>query len=186
MGLGLRYSPLEWSGEKLKYNGKEISLNSMACASGFKGVGTLYKSSVVKQNEIIKTEIMIDLTGAASSTTDLDIIGTLGVSHIGQVTTAINGVILYGQMRCLETPAGGADDIDLYAATEGTGAFDGGVAALVETALITKGGAWAGAVTPVIFAAPVVADKYLYLTCGEAGTAASYTAGRFLLELWGY
>jgi len=25
----------------------------------------------------------------------------------------------------------------------------------------------------------------MYLTCGAAGTAAAYTAGQFLIELWG-
>lgn len=185
--MNLRYSPLEWNSadDELQYDGITLKYNQMTAGVGFAGVGTLYKTSVVKHGDIIKTEILIDLTGAASSTTDLDIIGTLGVSHIGQITTAINGTIMYGQMTCLETPAGGADDIDLYAATEGTGAFDGGIASLVETALITKGGAWAGAVTPVIIGAPVVANKYLYLTGGEAGTAATYTGGRFLIELWG-
>jgi hypothetical protein len=30
------------------------------------------------------------------------------------------------------------------------------------------------------------ANDYLYLTGGAAGTAAAYTAGKFLLELFGY
>lgn len=30
------------------------------------------------------------------------------------------------------------------------------------------------------------ADKYLYLTGGEGGTAGTYTAGKFLIELYGY
>jgi hypothetical protein len=32
----------------------------------------------------------------------------------------------------------------------------------------------------------VLADQYLYLTGGEAGTAAAYTAGKFLIEIEGY
>jgi hypothetical protein len=31
-----------------------------------------------------------------------------------------------------------------------------------------------------------VADQYLYLTCGAAGTVGTYSAGKFLLELFGY
>jgi len=160
--------------------------DSMVPAAGFiSGTGTLFESSVVQQGGIIKTTILMDITGAQSSTTDLDIIGDTGVSYIGQVTAAKNGTLLYGQMTCLETPAGGVTDIDLYSATEATGAFDGGVAALTETALLTKGGAWSGAVTPTIMTALPAADEYLYLTGGAAGTASAYTGGRFLIEFWG-
>jgi len=156
----------------------------MAPGAGFAGTGTLYKASVIKHGDVIKTEIIIDLTGAASSTTDLDIIGTSGVSHIGQFTALKNGTCMGGKMTCLEVPTGGVVDIDLYAATEGTGAFDGGIGALVETALVTAGGNWTlGLSKPLL--ADVAANKYLYLTGGAAGTAAAYTAGRFLIEIWG-
>jgi len=156
----------------------------MTPGAGFAGTGTVYKASVVKHGDVVKTTIIIDLTGAASSTTDLDIIGTSGVSHIGQVTAVVNGTYLGGFMTCLEAPTGGVTDIDLYAATEGTGAFDGGIAALAETAIVTAGGAWTLGLTKP-FLVDVAANKYLYLTGGAAGTAATYTAGRFLLEFWG-
>lgn len=160
--------------------------DSMTPAAGFvSGTGTIQKSSVVKHGGIIKTEILIDLTGAQSSTTDLDIIGDTGVAYIGQVTAAKNGTLMYGQVTCLETPAGGVTDIDLYSATEATGAFDAGIATLAETALLTKGGAWSASVTPTIMSALPAANEYLYLTGGAAGTAAAYTAGRFLIEFWG-
>lgn len=150
------------------------------------GTGTIYKTSVEKLGGIIKTSIYIDLTGLASSTTDLDIIGVgASAAHIGRITAAQNGTIEAIRMTCLELPAGGADDIDLYAATEGTGVFDGGIAALTETALITAGGAWANGTVKGSVAVPA-ADQYLYLTGGEAGTAATYTAGKFLIELFGY
>lgn len=162
----------------------DLSAQVMTAGAGFAGTGTVYKVSVVRHGDIVKTELLIDLTGAASSTTDLDIIGTSGVSHIGQITAALNGTCLGGKMTCLEVPAGGIADIDLYAATEGTGAFDGGIGALVETAIVTAGGSWTlGLSKP--FIADVAANKYLYLTGGAAGTAATYTAGRFLIELWG-
>lgn len=168
------------------YYDASFTLTTGAGAGITGGTGTVYKSSVSKRGGIIVTRIMIDLTGLASSTTDLDIIGQgLSAAHIGQVTAAQNGTILWGTMKCLEVPAGGADDIDLYAATEGTGVFDGGIGALAETALVTAGGAWT-ALLEKAFAADVAADKYLYLTGGEAGTAATYTAGKFLIEMFGY
>ena len=163
---------------------KAIRGGSMAPAAGFLGTNTVYKSAVVRQGDFVKTSIYIDLTGAKSSTTDLDIIGNSGASHIGQITAAVNGTIVGGTMTCLEVPTTGADDVDLYAATEGTGAFDGGVAALAETALVTAGGAWTLGLTKAMSGLPD-ADQYLYLTCGEAGTVGTYGAGKFLIELIG-
>lgn len=165
------------------YVDKPVPAN-MAPGAGFSGTGTVYKTSVDKKGDFIFTTIFIDLTGAASSTTDLDIIGTSGVSHVGQILAAVNGTIQGGSIRCIEAPAGGVTDIDFYSATEGTGAFDGGIAALAETALITAGGAWTNGAMKGFIAVPA-ANEYLYFTGGAAGTANTYTAGKFLVEMWG-
>jgi len=150
------------------------------------GVGTVYKNSVVKTGGIIRTSYLIDLTGLSSSTTDLDIIGQgVSAAYIGQITAALNGTILTGRITCLEAPAGGVTDIDLYSATENTGVFDGLVTDLTETALLTSGGAWSAG-TFKSFSAWPAANEYLYLTGGAGGTAAAYTAGKFLIELEGY
>jgi len=146
-----------------------------------------YDSFVRREGAFIKTEILIDLTGAASVATDKDIIGDTGVCHFGQITTAINGAIVCGQVTCLEVPATGADDIDFYMASVGTGEYNADGSGLANAAsLITKGGAWAlsapGAATAMTD--PVTANYYLYLLSGEA-TAGTYTAGKFLIELWG-
>jgi hypothetical protein len=169
---------------------KMVAINDFATdadimepAAGFiSGTGTVYKSSVTKVGTMIITRIYIDLTGAQSVATDKDIIGDTGVAHIGQVTAAVNGNIMGGLMRCLEVPLVGADDIDLYSADEGTGEEDGGIAALAETALIVKGGAWA--IDGGTAFGPVVDNQYLYLVAGEAD-AGVYTAGKFLIELFG-
>jgi hypothetical protein len=160
--------------------------NTMAAGSGFAGAGTFYKSSVTRDGDMIKTTILIDLTDAKSSTDNLDIIGTHATNpaHIGRITDVLNGLILAGRMTCLELPAGGVTDIDLYSASEGTGAFDGGIAALAETALVTAGAAWANGTVKGLIATPVD-SAYLYLTGGAAGTPGTYTAGKFLIELWG-
>ena len=150
------------------------------------GTGTVFKSSVQRVGGIIKTSLLIDLTGLASSTTDLDIIGVgAGAAYLGQITAARNGTILTGRMTCLEVPAGGADDVDLYSATEATGVFDAGIGTLAETALVTAAGAWTLGLTKGLSAIHA-ANQYLYLCGGEAGTAATYTAGKFLIELEGY
>lgn len=164
-----------------------VSGDGMSAGAGItSGTGTVYRSTVTKQDGIIRTQIYVDLTGLASSTTDLDIIGVgASVAYIGQHTVATNGILYAGRMICLELPAGGAVDIDLYAATEGTGVFDAGIATLAETALLTKDGAWAARTVSSLTALPA-ANQYLYLTGGAAGTAATYTAGQFLIEFEGY
>lgn len=150
------------------------------------GVGTVYRSSITKTDGKIVTQIYIDLTGLASSTTDLDVIGVgASAAYLGQFTTAMNGLGASGRMSCIETPAGGVTDIDLYSATVATAKFDDGIAALTETAHITSGGAWAAGLQKN-FTLAVPANNYLYLTGGAAGTAATYTAGKFLIELDGY
>lgn len=168
-------------------SGGIIDYENMTPGAGITGgTGTVYKSGVMRIGDIIRTTILIDLTGLSSSTTDLDIIGTgTSAAYLGQITAAVNGTILTGKMTCLEAPTGGVTDIDLYSATEATGVFDGAIGDLAETALITSGGNWTLAATKALGAMPA-ADSYLYLTGGAGGTAAPYTAGKFLIELDGY
>jgi hypothetical protein len=163
------------------------TLASGAGAGITDGTGTIYKTSVQIIGGIYKTTIMLDLTGVASSTTDLDIIGTgTAAAYIAKLTAAENGgTILAISMQCLEAPAGGVTDIDLYSATEGTGKFDDAVTGLTETALITAGGAWTNGATKGATVVPA-STEYLYLTGGAAGTAATYTAGKFIITVYGY
>jgi hypothetical protein len=164
--------------------GRTLATGAGAGVTG--GVGAIYRNSVMTEGGIYLTRLMIDLTGLSSSTTDLDIIGQGVVpAHLGQLTAAQNGTILFGRMTCFEVPVGGVTDIDLYAATEATGVFDGAVGDLTETAIVTAGGAWTLGLQKYFTAVPA-ANKYLYLTGGAAGTAAAYTAGQFLIELFGY
>lgn len=151
------------------------------------GVGTVFKSGIEKIGDLFITRILLDLTGLASSTTDLDVIGVAGGGcHLGQITAAQNGTVYGIRMTCLEAPAGGVTDIDLYSADESTLAFDSAISAATgEVALITAGGAWTAATTRGNSDVPV-ANQYLYLTGGAGGTAATYTAGKFLIELFGY
>jgi hypothetical protein len=149
------------------------------------GVGTIFETSVTKVGGIITTRILLDLTGLSSATTDLDIIGVgTEVAHLGQITPAVNGTILAGTMKCLELPAT-LTDIDLYSAVEDTGVFEAGIATLDETALLTKGGAWAAMAEDDLTALPA-ANEFLYLVNGAADTADPFTAGKFLIELLGY
>lgn len=174
--------------------GGTLNLNSllMATEAGAgitAGTGTVYKSSVQRVGGIITTRILIDLTGLHSEATDLDIIGvdaSASVAHIGQITAAKNGTILAGIMRCLEVPAGGDPNLALYSATEGTGVEDGGIAALTETLLFDPAADWTIDMSRSLTGIPA-ANEYLYLVQGDGtGTDADYTAGKFLIELYGY
>jgi hypothetical protein len=91
-------------------------------------------------------------------------------------------------MTCLVAPTTGVTDIDLYSATEDSGAFDDGIGGLTEVIVITGGAAWTvNKVNTATPATDIPADgKFLYLTCGAAGTPETYDAGQFLIELWGY
>ena len=145
-----------------------LDANTMATEAGAGitgGTGTVYRSSVIREGGIIGVN------------------GTSNVCHIGQITAARNGTILAGRMTCFETPAGGDPDINVHSATEGTGVEDGAIADLTETLLVNSGDLSTG--TVVTFTGVPAADEFLYLTLG-ATTDADYTAGKLLIELFGY
>ena len=108
------------------------------------GSGTLFKGSILRMGDVIETTIVIDLTGLNSGDANLDIIGVAGTanSHLGQITAAGNGTLFAGSMQCVETPAGGEPDIDLYSATESTGTEEALVTGLTETALLATAVDW--------------------------------------------
>ena len=148
------------------------------------GTGTVYQAGVIKIGEVFHTTILIDLTGLASSGSG-DIIGkdSTANSHIGQITAAVNGTVLGGKLTCLEAPAGGDPDINLWYADEATGTEDAAVTGLTNQVQICDSGDLA--LNSVVSLATVAADKYLYMATGAA-TNADYTAGKLLIEFWGY
>ncbi len=150
------------------------------------GTGTVYLASVVQDGPEIKTTIFIDLTGLNSGGTDGDIIGKNSAAncHLGQWTTAVNGVYSRGQIYCAETPAGGEPDIDVYSATEATGTEDAAVGGLTETALLAAAADWTQGMKKDL-TGTLAADQYLYLVASGGVTDATYTAGQFVMQLWG-
>ena len=171
-------------------SGSKMSAEAVASA-GIEGTAAIYvtqverlKSDTDTNVNIVKTKIMIDLTGLRDGGTAGDIIGKDGdgVAYIGQVTTVNQGTVFGVTMTCLETPAGGGTDIDLYSATEGTGVNDTAIGDLTETQVINAGAASAGT---MVAGGDIAADQYLYLV-GQGTGHAAYTAGRFLIEITGY
>ena len=153
------------------------------------GTGTIYKSSVVKVGGIFETNIYIDLTGLSSNAAG-DIIGkdATANSHIGQITTAVNGTIVGGYMQCLETPTTGEPDIDLFYADEATGTEDAAISGLSnQVSVLAAAADWtiAANVNMRPLSAIVAADKYLYLVGGGGTTDGVYDAGKYLIKLYG-
>lgn len=154
-----------------------------AAGIGITGAAAYFNSSVTRFGNLIKTEILIDLTGLNSGGAADDIIGDdgTGVAHLGQITAAVNGTIIAGRLKCLETPATGDDDIDIYSATEATGVEDSAITDLTETQLCNSGDLTSSSEVALT---PPAANQYLYLVGGTGGSA-TYTAGILLLEFWG-
>ena len=145
------------------------------------GTGTVYKADVQKLGNIFHTRILIDLTGLASSGSG-DIIGKAATanSHIGQITAAINGTVLSGKITCMEAPAGGDPDINLWYADEATGTEDAAITGLTNQVQMCDSGDLALG-SMISIPTPPAADKYLYMVTGAA-TDANYTAGKILIE----
>ena len=166
----------------------DLNGNTMSAGTGITtGTGTVYAGAAVKVGGVYSTSILIDLTGLASSGSG-DIIGKAGTanSNIGQITAANNGTILAGQLNVYEAPAGGDPDIDLWYADEATGTEDAAITGLSNQVQVMNNGDLTAASIDYFTAGTVpAADKYLYLVTGAA-TNADYTAGRILLEMWGY
>ena len=166
----------------------DLNGNTMSAGTGITtGTGTVYAGSAVKVGGVYSTSILIDLTGLASSGSG-DIIGKAATanSHVGQITAANNGTILTGQWSVYETPAGGDPDIDFWYADEATGTEDAAITGLTnQTQLMNNGDLTAASIDYFTAGAVPAADKYLYLVTGAA-TDGNYSAGRLLIEMWGY
>ena len=166
----------------------DLNGNTMSAGTGITtGTGTVYAGAAVKVGGVYSTSILIDLTGLASSGSG-DIIGKAATanSHVGQITAANNGTILTGQWSVYETPAGGDPDIDFWYADEATGTEDAAITGLTnQTQLMNNGDLTVASIDYFTAGAVPAADKYLYLVTGAA-TDGNYSAGRLLIEMWGY
>ncbi len=177
------------------------SLTSTAGAGMGSNIGS---QSRFRQGELITTDITIDLAAAAGATHSFSTTGTgttavkaIGVSssggthsnaHIMQVngTSSANdavGIVVAAELICVEAPLGGEDHIGVWYATNASGSgndmLGGGVAliAAADQALGTDG--------ENLDVGTDLDDKYLYLV-SSGSTDADYTAGKFVLRLYGY
>ena len=152
--------------------------------AGAIGTGVAPETNRYSRDEVIITEIRIDLTGLASVATANDVIGLAagGVAYIGRNVVATNGIIFKIELICLETPVGGDDDVNVVANVSAALAHDG---AGGTTYGVNGGDAVAGQVVEDLVQG-LTANHYFYLTAGTGDTAAAYTAGQFIIRLYGH
>ncbi|MCA9859479.1 MAG: hypothetical protein KC438_07140 [Thermomicrobiales bacterium] len=151
------------------------------------GTGTVYQAWINEEGPLTKTTIFVDLTGLNSSAAG-DIIGVQATAncHFGQYNFEINGDPVRGRLTCVEVPATGEPDIDVIAADEATGTEDAAYSGLTnDAALVAPGADFAAVGQSYEFTAMPGDNQYLYLSGSGGGTDATYTAGQFLIELWG-
>ena len=151
--------------------------------AGVIGTGVAPKTTRYYLNNDIITDIAIDLTGLNSKNTANDVIGlsTGGVAYIGRNVVANNGIIYKIELICLETPAGGDDDVNVVANVSATLEFDG---AGGTTYGVNGGDGVAGQVVANLVQG-LTANHYFYLTAGTGDTADTYTAGQYIVRLHG-
>jgi hypothetical protein len=166
-------------------NEQNAALTTGAGVGITNGTGTVYESGITTAGSIVTTRILLDLTGLDSSGTAGDIIGVAagGAAQLGQFTTAQNGTIFGGRITCLEVPTGGDPDVDFWTADEATGAFDTAISTLTGEVQLVNTGDWT-LETDTMTNLPG-ANQYLYATAGATDDA-TYTAGKFLIEVYGY
>ena len=150
-----------------------------------------YYSWIEEENDDkkVKTNIIIDLTDLESEATLADIIGNNGAlnCHFGQINYSQTGIIYKSVITCIETPAGGELDIDVYQSTVSNGTEGLLVTSLAgATQLVDTNTDWAVGASKIFTTNPSDSN-YLYLSVGtdSSPTAGTYTAGKFLIELYG-
>ena len=180
-------SGLTATATELNYLDADLATNVLTRGAGV-DTAESYVASISRIGGLIHTRIVLDLSTLIGSATDLDIIGESAAAscHWGQITTAKSGTLIGGLVTCLEVPAGGTADIDFYSSNVSTGTQDVIItdAALgTETALVTSGGAWTSGAAKGMTSLPT-ANDYLYIVNGAA-SGGTFTAGKFLIELFG-
>ena len=160
---------------------------AITAGAGITGAADSFVSCVERIGTLYKTTIVIDVEGLNSGANANDVIGDEGAANcsLGQITAARNGTIFAGKMTCLEAPTGGDDDIDLWDAESGTLTEDTDIEddTGAEDQLVNSGD-WTLDKIVHLTAYPT-ANRYLYLGAGTGNVNDTYTAGKFLIELWG-
>ena len=163
--------------------------------AGLSSAGAI-NTNITKINGIITTTIQIDIDGLTSANCNAaaKVIGNSSGTNafITRLTNVTNGIIYKAEVACVETPEGGEPNLDLVASTNTFGPgtlYTNGT----HLAVVSGGGDWqtgkweSGQNTPA--GNPVFYDglnnMYLGLAVDQNGDKAEYTAGKFVIKLFG-
>jgi hypothetical protein len=169
------------------------SYSAGACVASIGGTDFTSRGSDATFTERVVAADTTNLlfTGDAAGDYQIDdvILKLVSPAHIGQITAAVNGTIFRGTITCLETPATGVTDIDFYSSAAADLLdllYDEDGSAGTEQVLHAHAGAWSAAInTRVDLSLFPAADEYMFFVNGDSGTIGTYSAGQFLIELWG-
>lgn len=134
---------------------------------------------------VIITQTKFDLTGLRSVATANDVIGLQagGAAYIGRNVEATNGIIFKATLSCLETPAGGDNDVNVVANASAVLAYDG---AGGTTYVAGDAGDLIKGQTVQNLLVGLTEGDYFYLTAGTGDTLGDYTAGQYVLTTYGH
>ena len=165
--------------------------------------GSVGHRKIIKSGNEVTTEIYVDLGSSKGAfysahgdaniangmilghSSSADGVQTAGKAHLTQVNQKENGIVTLIEMTCVETPTGGDTDINLVtAATEQAYSGSTSLTVVLDAGAAVIGGEGAAALDDNSLDA-----QYLYLAYGgsrDGGDAAEYTAGKFLIRLYGH
>lgn len=165
-------------------------VSSITAAEGAGAAAPVRSSNVGEFNSEIITTMFVDLATASvqasSFDTDLDAIGISGETdpcYITRLVNSVNGYVYKGEFICLETPAGGDTHVGVYASSSGTIAPSGAVS---EHPILAPVAQTFGKRTEFTITSGLNDNDYLYMVQGNTQAEAQYTAGKFLIRLYGF
>ena len=152
--------------------------------------GSAFSVKTANINGECVTTILVDLEGMKSKDDEGDVIGIAGTanSYLMKWETARHGVAYKLEMACLEAPTGGTEDIDLRSNSSATATYDTDGSSY--TALLAAGGDWSvgkrlGTDGANGTQTQIANNDYLYLVAGDANTDGVYTAGKYVIKIYG-
>ncbi len=159
------------------------TFNGGITASGAGFSDAVVKSNIRKIDNEIITTILIDLDeGPIAAQTAGKIIGKSGSSNtceITQVTAAKNGYVYKAELNCIEAPNAAAN-LDLVFASSAQTPGSTTLTVLIDGAVHNRGNC-----EQVLFDNLNIDNKFLHLATGATDGTADYTAGKFILKLYG-
>jgi len=144
-------------------------------------------SSQFLSNSFVRSTFLVDLGLEGVSVENNQVIGTVhgDPNYITRMTTATVGLIYKIEFICVESPAGGITNIDVsYSSTSLTKGGTTGITKVVDGGAHSPNMTFNEATGSTL--GTNLTDKYLYLTSGSSGNTSAFTAGKFLIILYGY